>query len=149
MKKRKILLSVLLSVFLLSNAFGIVVAQESDQSQDQQMQDRQVPDQGRFFQSITIVLPANRETWATERLNTSSHGNHITNAQWPAHLIQARIITGTNNSPGSFTVWLNHNAAQQTNRTHHTHLRAGVGIRAQFRAYLNRPQFTSGGSWSP
>jgi len=130
----------ILSVFLLGGTFG-AYAQVSDA--------RQVPDQGRAFHSIRIVLPSNSGTSATDQLAASSHGNHVVSAHWPAHNIQSRIILGTNTSPGATTTWQTHNANQHTNRTHNSGVRAGVGVRAQFRASASRAQFTSDGSWSP
>ena len=61
----------------------------------------------------------------------------------------SRIITGTNTSPGAVTGFQGHPAGQFSTRTHHTGLRAGVGIRVQMQATENHGAFTVNGSWSP
>jgi len=139
MKKGNKIFLIALSLFLFGGIFGVFDVETNAQE----------PDQGRAFHQITITLPRDRGTWTADARPASAQGNHVITATLPAHAIEARIITGTNATPGATTGWQSHSANQVTNRTHFTMVGPGVPIRPQFRATTNRAAFTSGGSWSP
>lgn len=135
MKRTKKIFLGALSVFLLSGAFA-TTAHASPIVGD------------RTSYSITIQLPANRDTWATGARRSTGTSQFV--AAWqPAHAIQSRVILGTNASPGATTSWQSHAANQTTTRTH-TSDAFGSNVRAQFRTSSSRSSsFTSGGSWTP
>ena len=152
MKKCKKIFIMVLSAFMLSGLFSIVsAAQElsSVSSVQERDQSRQAVDPGRPTHPFTVIIPAQQGNIATGQFNTTSHGNQRVHLHWPGQSVWARIITGTNNNPGSWTNWQYHLSFIHSTRTHHTNLPAGHPIRVQLRAMSNTGSFSATGSISP